>query len=119
MSIHPNAMLLLALTPDNPARKTYRAILKEHNVDADGGSFQIAGRGYHIHGVMEDNWDNNNQISLPEGTIYIADLVTYGYGSKIIWDKLATQVADLEVWAKDVCEHHHCTAEIFVSANYW
>jgi len=119
MSSHPNAMLLLALTPDNLARKTYRAILEENNVDADGGSFQIADKRYNIHGVMESDWDDNYQISLPEGTIYIADLVTYGYGDKIICDTLAIQKANLEVWAKGVCERHHCTAEFFFSANYW
>ena len=112
-------MLLLALTPDNLARKTYRDILKEHGVDVDDGAFNIEGKKYHIHGVMEDDWDEDNQISLPEGTIYIAYLVTYGYCDKIIWDKLATQKVDLEEWAKVVCERHHCTAEIFVSANYF
>lgn len=119
MSTHPNAMLILALTPDNLARKTYRAILEESGVSADGGSFEIGGVGYHHHGVMEDNYDESEQLSLPEGTIYVMDLFTYGYGEKVTWDKLAEQKAALDEWAKGICERHQCTAEIFVSANYW
>lgn len=119
MSTHPNAMLLLALTPDNTAHKTYREIIGECGVDADGGSFEISGKSYHHHGVMEDEWDENNQVSLPEGTIYIMDLVTYGYGEKVTWSDLANQKQALDEWAKGICERHQCTAEIFVSANYW
>lgn len=119
MSTHPNAMLLLALTPDDTARKTYRAILEESGVKADGGSFEIGGTIYHHHGVMEDTWEENNQLSLPEGTIYVMDLVTYGYGDKVTWDKLVTQKAALDEWAKGICERHCCTAEVFVGANYW
>ena len=118
MSMHPNAMLLLALTPDDTARKTYRAILEEFGVEADGGSFEIGGTSYH-HGVMEDSWDENNQISLPEGTIYVMNLVTYGYGDKTTWEKLSNQKAALNEWANGVCERHRCIAEIFISANYW
>jgi len=43
MSCHPNAMLILALTPDGLARKTYRAILEDAKIDSDG-SFNIGGR---------------------------------------------------------------------------
>lgn len=119
MSIHPNAMLLLALTPDDLARKTYRAILEEFGVDADEGSFVIGGEAYHHHGVMESDYDESEQISLPEGTIYLLDLVTYGYGEKISWDKLSEQKAALEEWARGVCERHRCKYEIFIGANYW
>lgn len=119
MSTHPNAMLLLALTPDDLARKTYRAILEEAGVEADGGSFQIGGESYHHHGVMESDYDEGDQISLPEGTIYLMDLVTYGYGEKIAWDKLESQKSALEEWARGICERHHCKAEIFIGANYW
>lgn len=119
MSTHPNAMLLLALTPDDLARKTYRAILEEAGVDEDGGTFKIGGHDFNFHGVMEDNYHEGDQIALPEGSIYIMDLVTYGYGEKISWDELAAQKAALDEWAKGVCERHHCKAEIFVGANYW
>ncbi len=119
MSTHPNAMLILALTPDNTARKTYRAILEEAGVDADGGSFEIGGVGYHHHGVMEETYHEDLQFELPEGTIFVISLFTYGYCEKVTWDKLAEQKEALDEWSKGICERHQCTAEIFVSANYW
>ena len=70
MSCHPNAMLILALTPDGLARKTYRAIPEDAGIDSDG-SFKIGGKFYHQHGVMEDDYDEVNQLGLPEGTIYV------------------------------------------------
>ena len=118
MSCHPNAMLILALTPDGLARKTYRAILEDARIDSDG-SFKIGGKYYHQHGVMEDDYDEVNQLGLPEGTIYVLSLVTYGYGETIKWADLEAQKVALEEWAKAVCEKHNCSAEILVSANYW
>lgn len=117
MSTHPNAMLLLALTPDDLARKTYRAILEEVGTDRDH-EIKIGDDGY-WHGVMEDDYDESRQIQLPQGTIYLCDLVTYGYGEKVSWDNLEKQKAALDEWAKGVCERHHCKADIFISANYW
>ncbi len=118
MSCHPNAMLILALTTDGLARKTYRAILEDAGIDSDG-SFKIGGKFYHQHGVMEDDYDEVNQLGLPEGTIYVFSLVTYGYGETIKWADLDAQKVALEDWAKSVCEKHNCSAEILVSANYW
>ena len=118
MSCHPNAMLILALTPDGLARKTYRAILADAGIDSDG-SFKIGGKFYHQHGVMENDYDKGNQLGLPEGTIYVFSLVTYGYGETIKWADLEAQKVALEEWAKAVCEKHNCSADILVSANYW
>lgn len=111
-------MLILALTPDDLARKTYRAILEEAGIDADG-ELKIGGKGYHHHGVMEDDYNESDQLSLPEGSIYVFDLVTYGYGETITWSELEAQKIALEEWGRGICERHHCKSEIFVSANYW
>ena len=111
-------MLILALTPDGLARKTYRAILEDAGIDSDG-SFKIGEKFYHQHGVMEDDYDQDSQLGLPEGTIYVFSLVTYGYGETIKWADLDAQKVALEDWAKSVCEKHNCSAEILVSANYW
>jgi len=46
-------------------------------------------------------------------------MVTYGYGEVVKWDAVQSQKASLEEWAKDVCERHSCTAEYFITANYW
>ncbi len=117
MSIHPNAMLLLALTPDDLARKTYRAILAEAGVEDEEG-IKISGETYH-HCVMEEDYNEDNQISAKEGDIVLWNLVTYGYGETITWAKLEAQKQALEVWAEDICERYKCNFEIFVSANYW
>ncbi len=117
MSIHPNAMLLLTLTPDDLARKTYRAILSETGSDEDD-DIKIGDDTYH-HRVMEEDYYESSQISAKEGDIVLWDLVTYGYGETITWAKLEAQKNALEEWARGICERHHCKAEIFVGANYW
>lgn len=117
MSTHPNAMLLLTLKPDGLARKTYRDILAELGVEGDA-SIKIGGATYH-HDVMESDYDDSNQIAADEGDIVLWDLVTYGYGERIEWDKLAVQKAELDEWARGICERHKCAAKVYVSANYW
>lgn len=117
MSSHPNAMLLLALTTDDLARKTYRAIIKEL---ANGDEYVIKiGEHYYHHGVMEEEYESDFQISLPEGTIYFFNFITYGCGAKIKFDQLIERKKVLETWADTMCKKYHCTSEIFVTANYW
>lgn len=119
MSTHPNAILLLTLTPDGLARKTYRNILAEAGVaDPEMENIKIGGAKYH-HKVMEEEYDEGWQISAKEGDIIVFDLVTYGYGEQIAWNGLEAQKTDLEAWAKEVCERHHCGYAISVTANYW
>lgn len=118
MSTHPNAMLLLVLTPDDLARKTYRAILDEAGLKHNDEDIKIAGDDYH-HRVMEEDYYEDSQITAKEGDIVLWDLVTYGYGATITWAKLEAQKNTLEAWAKNICERHKCSFEIFVSANYW
>jgi len=122
MSSHPNAMLLLVMTPDDLARKTYRAILAElddsRTPEESDGYVKIAGADYHSQ-VMEEEYDENHQVQAKEGDIVFWDLVTYGYGDRVPWVKLEVQKNALEEWAKGICERHRCKYEIFVSANYW
>lgn len=118
MSTHPNAMLLLTLTPDDLARKTYRAIMAEFGVEDEDHDFKIGDVNYH-HQVMEEDYDDGHQITAKPGDIVLWDLVTYGYGQRIAWAKLEAQKDALEEWAKGVCERHKCSYEIFVGANYW
>ena len=117
MSTHPNAILLLTLTPQNLSRKTMHDILDEAKVAYDN-DITIAGKDYHNQ-IMEDEYEEGYQISAKEGDLIFFDLVTYGYGEQISWDDLAAQKADLEAWAKDICDRHHCTYKISVTANYW
>ncbi len=116
MSIHPNVVLLLILTPDDLARKTYRNILEEYK--SNDSEIKIKDIEYNI-GVMEGDYLEDFQISANEGDIVIFDLVTYGYGEKISWDKIETQKKDLEKWACDICKKYHCKQRIFITANYW
>lgn len=115
MSTHPNAMLMLILKPDDLARRTYRSILEEAGREDD---LMIGGERYNIL-VMESEYDEGHQVSSDEGDIVIFDMVTYGYGERIAWDKLAAQKAALDEWAAGVCQRHKCTAAVYVSANYW
>ena len=117
MSTHPNAILLLVLTPDGLSRKTHRAILEEMG-DPGDENFKIEGEMYHCI-VMEDDYDETYQIMAKEGDICVFDLITYGYGERIDWDKLVGQHAILKNWAEDVCKRHNCTAKYYVTANYW
>ena len=121
MGTHPNAILLLTLTPDDLARKTYRAILADAGVKDEGedtDAIKINGEDYH-HEVMEDDYADGYQISAPEGSIILFGMVTYGYGEKITWDKLEKQKMELEAWAKDICARFHCAYTIEITANYW
>jgi hypothetical protein len=117
MSTHPNTMLILALTPNDLARKTYRAILAEAGIE-DDEQIKVGNDDYFIQ-VMEEDYDESNQLSAKEGNIVLYDLVTYGYGEKITWEKLTEQKQALEKWAKGVCARHKCSYQIFIGANYW
>ncbi len=117
MSTHPNAILMCVITPHDLARKTMKAILEEYGGDDDHET-KIGGEDYH-HRVMEDSYDESWQISAEEGDLVFFDLVTYGYGDVIEWNKLAAQQKALEEWAIKVCEKHHAEYKIYVGANYW
>ena len=119
MSTHPNAILMAVLTPDNLARKTYRDILTES--DHDETDIRLGGENgneYHTL-VMESEYDDDYQITANEGDIVVFDMVTYGYGDTITWDRLEEQKNQLEEWAKDICKRHHCSYQLVVTANYW
>ena len=121
MSSHPNAMLLLVLTPDDLARKTYRAILDEAGIGPDDGlklGEQHFGCNY-SHKVMETDWDESHQISAPEGSIIFHTYLTYGYGERLTWAQAVAYQEILDKWAQGVCERHRCKAEIFVCADYF
>lgn len=117
MSTHPNAILMVILTPDDLARKTYRALLQEAGIDEDR-QFKIGGHTY-THLVMEDSYDESWQISAPEGSIVLHGYLTYGYGERLPWSEVESRKVALEEWARAACERHHCAYEICISANYW
>jgi hypothetical protein len=121
MSTHPNVILLCTLTPDDLARKTYRAILEAHGVTdkGEGCNDIVIGSKEYRHKVMETEYDDSWQIGAEEGDIIVFDLVTYGYGEQIAWNKLEDQKAELEKWAIDICDRFKCTFKIAVTANYW
>lgn len=117
MSTHPNAILLVTITPGGLSRRTMAAILAETNTDADS-DLKLGLYSYH-HKVMESDYDEGWQIAAKEGDLLFFDLVTYGYGEQVPWEKLEAQKMELEAWAKGICERHHCTYAISVTANYW
>lgn len=122
MSTHPNAILLLTLTPANTTRKTYRAILDKEcpppSYDGDKPDLKIGDAQYH-HTVMEGDYEDDYQIAAKEGDIIFFDMITYGYGETIAWGNLEKQKRELEEWATRVCREHDCEAKFFITANYW
>jgi len=128
MSTHPNAILMAVLTPEGLARKTLKAIVEEYPDKNSDGEFDYEsvrvpgldgiGEAFHCK-VMEDSYDEDNQISAEEGDLVFHYLVTYGYGEFISWSDLEHKKTLLETWAGAVSEKHHCSYEIRVSANYW
>ena len=121
MSTHPNVILMACLTPDDLARKTYRDICESENIPVPNDSvkeIKIGEAEYAIM-VMEEAYDESIQIQAKEGDIVVYELVTYGYGEVISWEKLERLKTDLEIWCKKVCEQFKCSYRIEVSANYW
>lgn len=116
MSTHPNAILLLTITPDDLSRKTYRAILEKYGNKDDG--IKIEEEEFNT-AVMESDYLDGYQISAKEGDIVAFNLVTYGYGEVIAWKELEAMKCALEKWAVMVCEEFKCQYEIFITANYW
>ncbi len=117
VSTHPNAILALALNPHGLSRKTMAAILAEYGGDPDDG-IQIGDVEYD-HRIMESDYDDGMQIAAKEGELVFSDMVTYGYGETIEWEKLEQQKNQLEAWAKEMCQKHQCDYRIFVTANYF
>ncbi len=135
MSTHPNAMLLAELSPDDLPRKTLKALaallivegededdLDELQVEIPNGktselAFQNRDS-YHVK-LMTDDYDESNQIKAATGSIVLYDLVTYGYGERILWDELVAQKERLEAWCKINCDKLRCTYKIYITANYW
>jgi hypothetical protein len=115
MSQHPNVILRCTLTPLGLAKQTMRAILMSKKTEA---YIKIGNYNYHTK-VMENDYDDNFQISSYEGDLIFLDFVTYGFSEQIIWDKLVEQKNELELWAKDVCIRHNCTYKINITANFW
>ena len=120
MSMHPNTLLLCILTPDDLARTTYRAILDEHNIDADDPELHIGDHHYLVD-IVEDADEGlaDPQIDAPEGSIVVHGFLTYGYRKQCSWDDAARRKEALELWAQGICRRHHCSYTISLSANYW
>lgn len=117
MSTHPNVLLVLALTPDGLSRKTMRDILSDLVVDAFD-DVTIGAHQYH-HLIMESDYDEGFQVAANEGDLVFLDMVTYGYGETVAWDELEAQKNELAEWAEQICQVHHCSWRVYVTANYW
>lgn len=118
MSSHPNAILMVALTPDDLPSKTKRELCARSDYDASDEQIKIGDDEYYVF-LMDGDWHEGFEVSAKEGDIVLIDFVTYGRGEKISWAKLVEQKEALEAWAKVKCELHKCAYEIFITANYW
>ena len=118
MSTHPNVILMVIFKPDGLSRKTHRDILKSNGIDDPDKEIKIGDYEYNTI-VMEEDYDEGNQISATEGDIVFYELVTYGYGDSVDWDVLEKNKLELQYWSKRMCIEHNCSYKIKVSANYW
>jgi len=118
MSVHPNTMLMAHLSPDDLPRRTFLAIPAEAGAGLDDPRVKIEGDAYHL--SLMDGYDEEFQITAESGEIVLMDMVTYGYGEHVAWDKLEAQKRRLEAWLVEACQRHRCGAfRISVGANYW
>lgn len=115
MNTNSNVVLLLALTPDDLVRKTYRKILEQMN-DGHEDFITISGNDYY-HIVMETEYEPTFRVAANVGDIVLFDMVTTGSGDLIAWEQLEKQKNSLEEWAKVVCERFSCSYKIFITAN--
>jgi len=118
MSSHPNALLMAVFKPDHLSRKLARDIIEEHGSYGDESCIHIKSALYHVL-VMEGDYNENFQIAAPEGSVVVFAHVTYGFGESVTWNNFEKEKKSLSEWADDVCKKHHCSFEIWVSANYW
>lgn len=120
MSTHPNAILAVALTPDDLARKTYRAILEycQQDINYEDPDFKLDNERYHI-SLMEEAYHESWQLSASEGDIVAHGFLTYGYGDTLRWEEVEDRKKKLENWALEMCRRFNCTYKIFITANYW
>jgi hypothetical protein len=131
VSTHPNALLIAELSPNDLPRKTYKALKVELGKDPEDDDLDVdiptgvdspnrweLVDSYHTF-LAQDGYEEDKQITAAPGSIVLWDPVTYGYGERIEWDKLAAQKDRLDDWCKGICEKLQCTHKIYISANYW
>lgn len=131
MSTHPNAMMIAVLSPADLPRKTLRALREACGADPDDSDANVEiPTGYDgpekykrtdDYGIvlMESDYDEDQQISAPEGSIVLWDFLTYGYGETKLWADVAAQQQRLAAWCDKHCPTLNCTYEIRLTANYW
>lgn len=143
MSQHPNVVLKLTIKAEGTTRRLLRDLLAKNRdevpdkdlpfrLDAHGDVLKHAKTGANLRVcreddelciggecyntcVMEDTYDEDNQISGEEGDLIVFDQVTYGYGEDISWPDLCSRVDALVAWASQ----HHLEHAVSVSSNYW
>ena len=120
MSTHPNTILMVSFTPDNLSRKTMRNIIDKYNGEQEDDTWSVRILDKDYHGiVMEEDYEENFQISAMAGDLVFLRMVTYGFGERVEWNKLADEERILRAWAVEVCWGFNCSYKIFVTANYW
>lgn len=116
MSIHPNVMLMMHLSPLDLPRKTFLEIVD----DPDDPMVKIGDREYHAL-LMDGDYHEGYQVSGAGGEIVLMDMVTYGYGERIAWDDLRAAHNALAAWHEANAERYRLSdvTRISVGANYW
>lgn len=118
MSIHPNAIMMMVYEGD--AAETIYNELDGGEMETTGSSaeLQIGGTEWRLL-LMQDSYDESDQISAPEGSLVFFDLITYGYGDTIAWEKCVAWQAALEAYGKELVQKHGGKISFYITANYW
>ena len=119
MSTHPNVILMSVLTPDDLSRKTMRDICISEGTEYEEGTEIVIGDTEYCPLIMESDYDESLQISAKIGDLVFYDLITYGYGDTINWDKAEKLKMQLAQWSNLICSRFNCSYEIYLSANFW
>lgn len=120
MGRHPNALLILLVTPDDLPWRTYQEMLDAFRAEDGDGYIKIGKHDYQIYVCDSDEYSEDYQIKAKEGQVVIFDMVTYGFGQVLTWNEMLEQKQELEAWAEANKEKFRFTKwEIRVGANYW
>ena len=114
MSSHPNTLLMLQLSPNEPSIDVKHLLDAECDSEGDC-TIKLGGFDYSV--ATDD--ENDMQIRVPEGSAVLHDFLTYGYTDVVNWNEVPAIVDALKTWAEAFCDKHNCSYHIYIGANFW
>lgn len=116
MSRNSHVVLVAQLIAESDSAAVYRSIIDPTDTE-DGVEVAIDNEYYTVF-LAEDGYCDEWQISAAPAAVVVFCYVTSDYGELIPWEKLEARKNRLEAWCKEVCQKHHCSFKIGLTANY-